>query len=75
MLLQSGHPMQRMPSFYQHADTLLESLQPDRFFSMTLRGKIQSYLVAGISVLGMLNGEDAQVIGGQTRICLRGVEA
>jgi glycosyltransferase involved in cell wall biosynthesis len=51
-----------MPSFYAHADALLVSLKRDPVFSMTIPGKVQSYLLAGIPLLGMLDGEGAAVI-------------
>jgi colanic acid biosynthesis glycosyl transferase WcaI len=31
-------------------------------FSMTIPGKVQSYLMAGVPLIGMLDGEGAQVI-------------
>ena len=55
-------PVVRMPSFYAHADALLVSLKDDPAFSMTIPGKVQSYLMAGIPLLGMLNGEGQAVI-------------
>jgi glycosyltransferase involved in cell wall biosynthesis len=51
-----------MPSFYAHADALLVSLKREPVFSMTIPGKVQSYLMAGIPLLGMLDGEGAAVI-------------
>jgi colanic acid biosynthesis glycosyl transferase WcaI len=51
-----------MPSFYVHADALLVSLKKDPVFSMTIPGKVQSYLMAGIPLVGMLDGEGAKVI-------------
>ena len=55
-------PIDRMPSFYAHADALLVSLKMDPVFNLTIPGKVQSYLMAGIPILGMLDGEGAQVI-------------
>lgn len=52
----------RMPQFFRHADVLLVSLADQPVFSMTIPGKVQSYLSAGIPILGMLNGEGADVI-------------
>jgi colanic acid biosynthesis glycosyl transferase WcaI len=54
--------VERMPSFYAHADALLVSLKKDPIFSMTIPGKVQSYLMSGLPLLGMLDGEGAQVI-------------
>lgn len=62
VLVPGRFPLERMPSFYAHADALLVSLKRDPVFSMTIPGKVQSYLMAGIPVLGMLDGEGAAVI-------------
>ncbi len=62
VLLVERFPVERMPSFYAHADALLVSLKRDPVFSMTIPGKVQSYLMAGIPLLGMLDGEGANVI-------------
>jgi colanic acid biosynthesis glycosyl transferase WcaI len=62
VLLPGRFPVERMPSFYAHADALLVSLRSDPVFSMTIPGKVQSYLMAGIPLLGMLDGEGAAVI-------------
>lgn len=62
VLLLGRFPVERMPSFYAHADALLVSLKKDPVFSLTIPGKLQSYLMAGVPILGMLDGEGAQVI-------------
>ena len=62
VLLLGRFPVERMPSFYTHADALLVSLKKDPVFSMTIPGKVQSYLMAGVPLLGMLDGEGAKVI-------------
>ncbi|MBI5330967.1 MAG: glycosyltransferase family 4 protein [Betaproteobacteria bacterium] len=62
VVLLGRHPVERMPSFYVHADALLVSLKHDPAFSLTIPAKLQSYLVAGIPVLGMLDGEGAATI-------------
>lgn len=62
MILLGRFPPERMPSFYAHADALLVSLKPDPVFSLTIPSKVQSYLMAGIPLLGMLDGEGADVI-------------
>ena len=61
-LLLGRFPLERMPSFYVHADVLLVSLKRDPIFALTIPGKVQSYLLAGIPLLGMLDGEGADVI-------------
>ena len=62
VLLLGRFPVERMPSFYAHADALLVSLKKDPVFSLTIPGKVQSYLMAGVPILGMLDGEGARVI-------------
>ncbi len=61
-LLLGRFPVERMPSFYAHADVLLVSLKRDPVFSLTIPGKVQSYLLSGKPLLGMLDGEGANVI-------------
>ena len=56
------YPIERMPSFYAHADALLVTLKKEPVFSLTIPAKLQSYLMAGIPVLGMLDGEGAKLI-------------
>jgi glycosyltransferase involved in cell wall biosynthesis len=41
---------------------LLVSLKDEPIFSMTIPGKLQSYLAAGIPVVAMLNGEGAEIV-------------
>lgn len=55
-------PVQRMASFYAKADALLVSLRSDPVFALTIPSKVQSYLMAGVPLLGMLDGEGAAVI-------------
>jgi colanic acid biosynthesis glycosyl transferase WcaI len=62
VLLLGRFPVECMPSFYAHADALLVSLKKDPVFSMTIPGKVQSYLMAGVPIVGMLDGEGARVI-------------
>jgi glycosyltransferase involved in cell wall biosynthesis len=62
VLLLGRFPVERIPSFYAHADALLVSLKKDPVFSMTIPGKVQSYLMAGVPLLGMLDGEGSKTI-------------
>jgi glycosyltransferase involved in cell wall biosynthesis len=61
-ILLGRHPVEQMPAFYKHADALLVSLKDEPIFSMTIPGKLQSYLAAGIPIVAMLNGEGADVV-------------
>jgi len=56
------YPLDRMPSFISHADVLLVTLKKEPAFSLTIPGKVQSYLASGIPIVGMLDGEGARVI-------------
>jgi colanic acid biosynthesis glycosyl transferase WcaI len=62
VLLLGRYPIERMPSFYAHADAMLVSLKSASVFRMTIPAKLQTYLMAGIPVLGMLDGEGAAAI-------------
>lgn len=62
VLMLGRYSVDRMPSFFKHADALLVSLKDEPIFAMTIPGKLQSYLAAGIPVLAMLNGEGAAVV-------------
>lgn len=62
VLLPGRFSLERMPSFYAHADALLASLKTSPAFAMTIPGKVQSYLAAGKPVLAMLDGEGAAVV-------------
>lgn len=62
VLLPGRFPIERMPSFYRHADALLVSLRAEPIFALTIPGKLQSYLAEGLPILAMLDGEGADVI-------------
>jgi len=55
-------PLERMPEFFAGSDALLVSLKDEPVWSMTIPGKVQSYLASGRPLLAMLNGEGARVI-------------
>lgn len=62
VVLLGRHPIERMPEFFRGASAMLATLRTDPVFSLTIPGKVQSYLSAGIPILGMLDGEGARVI-------------
>ncbi|MFN3320614.1 MAG: glycosyltransferase family 4 protein [Allorhizobium sp.] len=62
VIMLGRYPLERMPGFFAHADALLVALKDEPIFSLTIPGKIQSYLATGIPIVGMLNGEGARVI-------------
>ena len=58
----NSYPLEKMPSFFRHADAMLVSLLNKKAFNMTIPGKIQFYLSAGIPIIGMISGAGAEVI-------------
>ena len=62
VLLLGRHPLESMPSFYAASDALLVTLKDSPAFSMTIPGKVQSYMAAGKPVLTMLSGEGSRVV-------------
>ena len=76
-ILLGRFPLERMSSFFESADALLVSLRPDPIFAMTIPGKVQSYLAAGRPLLGMLDGEGAELLerGGAGLVCRAGDSA
>ncbi len=55
-------PMEEMPAFYKKADVLLVTLKNEYIFSLTIPGKVQSYLASGRPILAALDGEGAKTI-------------
>ncbi len=51
-----------MPKYYAMADAMIVSLQADPILSLTLPGKVQSYLAAGRPIIGVANGETKALI-------------
>lgn len=62
VFLLGRYPVERMPEFFMHADAMLVTLADEVIFSMTIPGKLQSYLAAGMPIVAALNGEGAEVI-------------
>ena len=62
VLLLGQYAIDRMPSFFMHADALLVSLRDEPIFALTIPGKLQAYLITGTPILAMLNGEGADIV-------------
>jgi colanic acid biosynthesis glycosyl transferase WcaI len=62
VLMLGRHPVERMPEFFLQADAMLVTLADQEIFSMTIPGKLQSYLAAGMPIIAALNGEGADVV-------------
>lgn len=55
-------PSETMPDLFAIADALLVSLRREPIFTLTVPGKLQSYLACGRPILAMLDGEGARVV-------------
>lgn len=55
-------PLEEMPKFYAKADAMLVTLKADPVLSLTLPGKVQSYMAVGKPIIGAINGETVKVV-------------
>jgi glycosyltransferase involved in cell wall biosynthesis len=55
-------PSACMPELFAGAGALLVTLRSDPVFSLTIPGKVQSYLASGRPILAMIDGEGARII-------------
>lgn len=55
-------PIEAMKTFFIQADALLVTLKDERVFNLTVPAKLQAYMCTQKPILGMLNGEGAQII-------------
>ena len=55
-------PLEEMPQFYAMADAMLVTLKADPVLSLTLPGKVQSYMAVGKPIIGAIDGEASEVI-------------
>jgi glycosyltransferase involved in cell wall biosynthesis len=74
VILLGRHPIERMPSFFKAAGALLVSLKADPALAMTIPGKAQSYLQAGLPIVAMLDGEGSRMLteAGAGFVCAAG---
>ena len=56
------YPLTCMPKFFSESDAMLITLSDQEIFSMTIPGKLQSYMAFGMPVVGAINGEARQII-------------
>ena len=55
-------PLEEMAEYYRNADAMLVTLAKDPLISMTIPGKVQTYMAAGKPVIGAIDGETPKVI-------------
>lgn len=54
--------VEEMPKFYAMADAMLVTMQKDPILSLTLPGKVQSYMAAGKPIIGAIDGETQKIV-------------
>ena len=62
VIFHGRQPSQDMPKYYGMADAMLVTLIPDPFISLTLPGKVQTYMAAGKPILASASGEIPAVL-------------
>lgn len=67
---------EEMRQYYAKADAMLVTLTADRFISMTLPGKVQTYMATGKPIIGAASGEIPRVIeAAQCGYCAKAEDA
>lgn len=61
-ILKGALPATEMPKYFCCVDGLIVSLKKSEIFSITIPGKLQSYLACGKPIIGSLDGIGAQII-------------
>lgn len=62
VLFYGRKPVEEMPQYYAMADAMLITLKADEVLSLTLPGKVQSYMASGKPIIGAIDGEAKSVI-------------
>ncbi len=62
VLFYGRKPLAEMPAYYEKADAMLVTLTDDDIVSLTLPGKVQTYMAAGKAIVGAIDGETALVL-------------
>ncbi|MGY3685360.1 glycosyltransferase family 4 protein [Vibrio coralliilyticus] len=62
IVLLGKHPLDAMPDFYAKADAALVSLKSNDVFSRIIPGKVQSYMLASLPIIGMIDGATSELI-------------
>lgn len=62
IIFHGRRPLEEMPKYYAMADAMLITMQKDPVLSLTLPGKMQTYMAAGKPIIGAIDGEASIVI-------------
>jgi len=55
-------PLNSMPYYFHISSVLIASLRDEYIYSLTIPGKIQSYLASGKPIISVINGETCRVV-------------
>ena len=55
-------PVEEMPKFYSMADAMLVTLTGEPLLSLTLPGKVQSYMAVEKAIIGAIDGETKTIV-------------
>ena len=62
VIFHGRRPLEEMPAYYAMADAMLVTVTKDHVLSLTLPGKVQTYMAAGKPIIAAADGETAQTI-------------
>lgn len=62
VIFHGRQPVEQMPRYYAMADAMLVTMKKDPIISLTLPGKVQSYMAAGKPIIGAIDGETSFII-------------
>ncbi len=62
IVMHGRKPIEEMPRYYKMADAMIVTLSGESEISMTLPGKVQTYMAAGKPIIGAANGETKEII-------------
>lgn len=62
VIMHGRRSIEEMPNIYNESDALLVTLKKDNLLSMTLPGKVQTYMASGIPIIGAIDGETKAII-------------
>lgn len=62
VIFHGRQPLEKMPAYYAMADAMLVSIKRDPLISLTLPGKVQTYMAAGKPIIGAADGETPAII-------------
>ena len=55
-------PLETMPLYFNFSNILLASLKKKKIYSLTLPGKIQSYMASSKPIIAMIDGESSKIL-------------